>query len=1189
MANRYRGQPYGVDYWHRQNGRWQLETFGAGVTFGGNNVALGLGPDGQPIVVCLSRDRSKLAVWERDSDGNWAATYPDQLHGAGPGHFDLAVRRNGELNVVFCPAQGPPVCVTRSRSRLPSGTSDGALDDSGPVRQTGPTLDSWQRTVIADCAVSHMIECIATEDALHVVFGGGKSADSIRDLYLATKRNGAWSSRVIATCDEGRHVGRTGIAADEEIVVVAWEEGPGERFLPKDYGGRVGRTRLTVVRAGAEPVTQTLAEPGGRPAVALSQDGQTAWVGVYSGNDHGDDFRIVACGLGKASLKPIVQPYDSPTLVTRGCLNEIRSGNATAQRRGFERIDMSRLEPAERNELIDQFFDNEDDVIRVSVVRELARSSDALFRQRDRIHRIAEDPNPLVPHQFYANLPSFDPLPPWLATEVLRALGSGRPVNRLTAADWLRRNPEAFPDQLSERRAVEALARTVDHSNATDSGSPMFALELLGLREAVLSSLQDRFPDASPIDRANAALVLFRLGQEVDLAGMEGVFESERSRSKADWIAQLAICGLAGQLRTADCVPLLERALAAKDHDVRQAAAYALRSIATTAELQAVAKHPNGSDLPALRHTENVPAEEQQARTAAIAVLEEALSHSDPNVRTRACDALNHVRSTQSVALIRELLGDPDLGVRVAARTATGVLSGDDYSQCLISLDEWRKGSQTRKLHRLNPVFRKPTELVDGVVQVGGDKQLFLDDFLIEASAGVERTLHAFKKHPRSPLFQAQVPWEEGWADSFMSTVIYDPAERCFKLWYRCGPRHSLKGYAVSEDGIHWQRPDIAREAWGEFEHHNLLGFEGKIATWKKPGNNVIYRPDLDPAQRYQSLFYQHDKTYCVSNSPDGIVWSQPRSVQPAYGDVVSLMWDPGRKKYLFFPKYMRRVDGFTRRSLAAVELSRLDESAARVFPFVASRREDAIVADGASRAYGSLLPDTIRPMEFHAEIYSVTAISYEGYVVALYDLWTVIGSREGPLDMLMKVSRDMKTWHDVDFPRRALSIGRFGQWDSGMVYGGNTMIVVDDEIRLYYLGANMGHCTRILPTTKPYHTLGAGLATLRLDGFASMRAKNHGELTTRPLQMNGKRLVVNAACEGGALRVELLDADSKPIAGYARDDCDPFTGDSIRHTVSWKGRSDVSQLAGQTIRLRFCLENSDLFAFQFSDAAGDK
>jgi len=200
-----------------------------------------------------------------------------------------------------------------------------------------------------------------------------------------------------------------------------------------------------------------------------------------------------------------------------------------------------------------------------------------------------------------------------------------------------------------------------------------------------------------------------------------------------------------------------------------------------------------------------------------------------------------------------------------------------------------------------------------------------------------------------------------------------------------------------------------------------------------------------------------------------------------------------------------------------------------------------------------------------------------------------VIGSREGPLDMLMKVSRDMKIWHDVDFPRRALSIGRFGQWDSGMVYGGNTMIVVDDEIRLYYLGANMGHCTRILPTTKPYHTLGAGLATLRLDGFASMRAEGQGELTTKPLQMRGKQLVVNAACDGGTLRVELLDTNGKPIAGYMRDDCDPITGDSIRHAVSWKGRTDVSQLAGQTIRLRFALENGDLFAFQFSEAAGDK
>ena len=171
-----------------------------------------------------------------------------------------------------------------------------------------------------------------------------------------------------------------------------------------------------------------------------------------------------------------------------------------------------------------------------------------------------------------------------------------------------------------------------------------------------------------------------------------------------------------------------------------------------------------------------------------------------------------------------------------------------------------------------------------------------------------------------------------------------------------------------------------------------------------------------------------------------------------------------------------------------------------------------------------------------------------------------------------------------MDFPRRALSIGRFGEWDSGMVYGGNTLLVVDDEIRLYYLGANMGHCTRVLPATRPWHNVGVGLATLRLDGFASMQpADERGQFTSRPLTFNGDRLQINGRCSpSGSVRVELLDAAGKPLPGFSLSDCEPFQSDSIRHTVKWNAGATIPASIPRTIRLRFEQTSADLFAFQF-------
>ena len=41
-------------------------------------------------------------------------------------------------------------------------------------------------------------------------------------------------------------------------------------------------------------------------------------------------------------------------------------------------------------------------------------------------------------------------------------------------------------------------------------------------------------------------------------------------------------------------------------------------------------------------------------------------------------------------------------------------------------------------------------------------------------------------------------------------------------------------------------------------------------------------------------------------------------------------------------------------------------------------------------------------------------------------------------------------------------------------------------------------------------------------------------------------------------------------------------TGDAVERAIGWKKGSDVSSLAGQTVRLRFVMQEADLFALQF-------
>jgi hypothetical protein len=110
----------------------------------------------------------------------------------------------------------------------------------------------------------------------------------------------------------------------------------------------------------------------------------------------------------------------------------------------------------------------------------------------------------------------------------------------------------------------------------------------------------------------------------------------------------------------------------------------------------------------------------------------------------------------------------------------------------------------------------------------------------------------------------------------------------------------------------------------------------------------------------------------------------------------------------------------------------------------------------------------------------------------------------------------------------------------------------------------------------------------MRLDGFASAQAEyKGGELVTKPLIFSGQQLTLNfATSAAGGIRTEIQDPSGKPIPGFTLSEARPQIGNEIQRAVSWKAGTDVSQLAGQGVRLRFVMHDADLYAFQFSDRA---
>jgi hypothetical protein len=188
-----------------------------------------------------------------------------------------------------------------------------------------------------------------------------------------------------------------------------------------------------------------------------------------------------------------------------------------------------------------------------------------------------------------------------------------------------------------------------------------------------------------------------------------------------------------------------------------------------------------------------------------------------------------------------------------------------------------------------------------------------------------------------------------------------------------------------------------------------------------------------------------------------------------------------------------------------------------------------------------------------------------------------------------LAVSRDGINWHIFDaeddppyLPKR-LQVGgepvELGWVTDGLIRRGDTI----------WQYANGGGGRRRRPVR----------FSQRLDGFVSLNAGDKpGRFITRPFVFEGKKLVLNVAAKG-SVRVAILnlpgmeisgynigltDAPKKPVRGFGIADCDPIRADSVRHVVTWKGDSDVGNLAGQVVRLRFEMKKARLYAFQFTD-----
>lgn len=472
---------------------------------------------------------------------------------------------------------------------------------------------------------------------------------------------------------------------------------------------------------------------------------------------------------------------------------------------------------------------------------------------------------------------------------------------------------------------------------------------------------------------------------------------------------------------------------------------------------------------------------------------------------------------------------------------------------------------------------------------VGGQAQLFVDQVVVRDTWNVAFTLHPARKCPENPIVKADLP-SEGWRLEIYGNVIHDAEENLFKMWY-LGEEHEGfpyygARYAVSKDGIHWDKPMIGTVQSDKYPEHNVIQESVILPSVIKDN------ADPNPERRYKMICWlQKENGYHTMTSPDGLHWTLLSQTPICRGgDVITGYYDEQRQLYVAFPKIGAEVRGHNRRVfwlITSKDFETWTEPKLVIYPDL---RDDASCLARIEQVRPILdVPDN--PDLMRTEFYGVGAYPAESCTLAFLWMFTInnnarYGNQEGPGELQLAVSRDLENW-ERPFRVPCVPRGAIGEWDCGFFCTQSRALRVGDEIWLYYTGSNYTHGTPCLYRAegtgrRTQYTGAIGLAIWDLDRFVSVDAPAEGgSLTTVPVAFDGNRLEVNARVQpGGSLVVHLCDAAGKPIEGYAASDA--ISGDSLRHVVAWQGVTDVAALAGKPVVLEFEMKNAELFAFAF-------
>jgi len=487
------------------------------------------------------------------------------------------------------------------------------------------------------------------------------------------------------------------------------------------------------------------------------------------------------------------------------------------------------------------------------------------------------------------------------------------------------------------------------------------------------------------------------------------------------------------------------------------------------------------------------------------------------------------------------------------------------------------------------------------IPDIGSRLELFVDDYLIDQLKGnAELILH--NPEPGEIAITLDEPWE-GSGSGYVS-VFFDGLR--YRMYYKAVQYTASTGkmethdhpyfcaYAESFDGIHWYKPKLGLYEYNGSKANNIVFISGMMGGVNADGAHpAVFKDDNANAPsdaRYKAILRANKPHGLFAfKSPDGIHWT-PMSQEPvitagAFDSQNLAFWDGVLGEYR---AYWRFFDAGTKENpyqgVRAIRTARskdfinwydlkdltyVDSPPEHLYvnqvkPY---HRAPHILIGFPTRYVDRGWSESMRalPELQHREMRSSASLRYGTAVTEVL----MMASRDGAL---------FKRWNEA-FIRPGIE--RIGSWAYGNQYVGWHIVETKSD-----LGGDAPNELSFYSTDDFWTGTSCALRryTLRIDGFVSVYAPmTGGELITKPFIFKGKNLILNfSSSAAGDIRVEIQDAKGKPVPGFSLEECPEIFGDTIERQVSWKNKSDLSELQGKPVRLRFVLKDADIYSLRF-------